>query len=106
MPRSSNVRAKAKKDTPESLAAAVWGAMVPPPLIDEPDGTVYHTGKTYAELTGLTLPTAKHQLNAACKGKGGKPAKLQKAEYRIRDQRQVQWVYWPVGVVAPDEAGK
>lgn len=52
-----------------------------------------------AETDGTHSQTARRRMMAACEGKA---PKLAKGFYRIRGQRQVQLVFWPVVAGPPD----
>ena len=100
MPRRSSAPAK---ETPEALARLLWAEAAPARLLDKARVVFpYYTPTSYATEYGISESHARTHLSELCKGKS---AKFTRGRYRFEGQRQPEFVYWPVGVSAPDEQG-
>jgi len=83
-------------------AAAAWAEAAPARLLARERVVFpYYIASTYAAAHGISESHARTHLTGLCKGKA---AKFTRGRYRFEGQRQPEYVYWPVGVDAPDEA--
>ena len=85
-------------------ACAAWDEVAPARRLDrallvKP----YYIAETYAAEYGISTSNARTHLAALCEPEAGKAARFTKRKYRFEGQRQPEYVYWPVGVSAPDE---
>ena len=90
----------------EALAEArqAWAEAAPARLLARERVVFpYYTPSTYAVEYGISESHARTHLSELCKGKS---PKFTRGRYRFEGQRQPEFVYWPVGVPAPDEVSE
>lgn len=88
----------------EAEARSAWAEVAPARPLDRARVVFpYYTPTSYAAEYGISESNARTHLSELCEGKAGKPAKFTRGRYRFAGQRQPEFVYWPVGVSAPDD---